>query len=231
MSLRTTPHGSLFHRLFRFLFESHLPVALQVFWKVLCLTAATSLIYVATMYESPWAQAAWCLYASFFVLIGRLREVGRRVNLELVPVTLAQAKTFVLEHHRHNRPPVGWKFGVGLANGELRGVAMAGRPVSRRLQEAEPRTVEITRVCTLGDKNANSMLYGAICRMAAAAGYTAAITYTLPDESGASLKASGFVLEGVYGAREGQTWSVPTRARENTTPAGPKLRWRKALRA
>lgn len=159
------------------------------------------------------------------------------VTLELVPVTLAEAKRFVAEHHRHNPRMTGWRIGVGLSNGELRGVAVLATPVARRVAQAEPRTIEVIRVCTLGDRNANSQLYGAACRAAKALGYLHAITYTLPEESGVSLRAAGFTQEdGVFGARPGQTWSMPSRPRvevnllgETTTPPGPKLRWRRAL--
>ena len=41
-------------------------------------------------------------------------RVDRRVMPCVVPITLAQAKAFIAEHHRHNKPPTGWKFGVGL---------------------------------------------------------------------------------------------------------------------
>ena len=66
----------------------------------------------------------------------------------LVPVSLKEARRFVGEHHRHNRPPQGWKFGVGLMNGtgQLRGVAVAGQPIARALDDGE--TIEVTRVGT-----------------------------------------------------------------------------------
>lgn len=158
--------------------------------------------------------------------------------LELVPVDLTEARRFIVDHHRHNGAPVGWRFGVGLArDGELVGVAMVGRPMAPKIAAAEPRTVEITRVATLGDRNANSRLYGAACRMAAAGGYRSAITYTLPEEGGASLRAAGFILEEENaGGRPEQTWNVETRPRyeqnlfgERVIPDGPKLRWRRAL--
>ena len=44
------------------------------------------------------------------------------MSLEIVPVTLAEARRFVAEHHRHNEPPRGHKFSIGLSNGELRGL-------------------------------------------------------------------------------------------------------------
>lgn len=158
--------------------------------------------------------------------------------IELVPVTLTEARRFVATHHRHSRPPVTWRVGVGLADdGHLVGVAILGSPVSRKVMAAEPRTIEITRVCTLGDKNANTRLYGAACRAAAALGYTSAITYTLESEGGSSLRAAGFRCERAAGARVGQTWNVQTRPRvevnllgEAMTPtAEPKLLWRRDL--
>lgn len=157
--------------------------------------------------------------------------------LELVPIDLKTAKRFIREHHRHNPKITGWRVGVGLSNGELRGVAVLARPISIEVARREPRTAEIIRVCTLGDKNANSRLYGAICRAAAALGYTAAITYTRPDESGASLRAAGFTPdEGEYGSRVGQGWHS-ARIQPQTLwddahdTSGPKIRWRRHLGA
>lgn len=90
-------------------------------------------------------------------------------TLELVPIDLTDARTFIRQHHRHNPKMRGWRVGVGLSNGELRGVAVLSRPISKELQLREPRTAEIIRTCTLGDKNANSRLYGAMARAAASA--------------------------------------------------------------
>jgi hypothetical protein len=115
--------------------------------------------------------------------------------IHLRPVTLAEARRFVGTHHRHNLPPVGWKWGVGVSDdaGELVGVAIASRPVARHADDG--RTIEVTRTCTTGEKNANSMLYGAICRAAGALGYEKVITYTLADEPGGSLRGAGFVVD------------------------------------
>lgn len=116
--------------------------------------------------------------------------IGRRPYV--VPITLAQAKAFIAEHHRHNKPPVGWKFGCGLRlDGVLVGVATAGRPVARHYDDG--LTLEVNRTCTDGTRNSNSMLYGAIWRAAKAMGYRRCITYTQHDESGASLRAAGWV--------------------------------------
>lgn len=151
---------------------------------------------------------------------------------ELVPIDLKVAKRFIREHHRHNPKITGWKCGVGLANGELRGVAVLSRPISLEVQAREPRTAEIIRTCTIGDKNANSRLYGAMSRAAAALGYTAVITYTRPDESGASLMAAGFVEdEGDFGSRPGQVWHGAQQSLiiDDHDNSGPKRRWRRTL--
>ncbi len=112
--------------------------------------------------------------------------------MQISPVTLG-AKAFISRHHRHNKPPVGHKFSIGLRNdaGELIGVATAGRPVARHLDDG--LTLEVNRTCTTGERNANSALYGAVWRAAKAMGYQRCITYTRADESGASLRAAGFV--------------------------------------
>lgn len=112
--------------------------------------------------------------------------------MTVVPITLRAAQDFVTQHHRHNKAPRGHKFSVGLEqDGELVGVAVAGRPVARHFDDG--RTLEVNRTCTLGTPNANSMLYRAVWRAAKAMGYTRLVTYTQADESGASLRASGFV--------------------------------------
>lgn len=153
--------------------------------------------------------------------------------MELVPITRDQAGAFVAEHHRHNGPPIGWLFGVGLQRGgELVAVAMAGRPSARMLDDG--RTLEITRLCTLGDRNAASRLYGALCRAGAALGYRRAITYTLQSEPGSSLRGAGFGDPAPVEQRE--TWARPSRGRyerniwgEPVLPPEPRIRWQRVL--
>ncbi len=82
-------------------------------------------------------------------------------------------------------------IGVVDESGQLRGVALAGRPVSRHLDDG--LTVEVNRTATDGCPNANSALYGACWRVAAAMGYRRMVTYTQGAETGASLKAAGMV--------------------------------------
>lgn len=153
--------------------------------------------------------------------------------MDLRPVTRDEARAFVAAHHRHSGAPVSWRFGVGLdLGGELVGVAIAGRPVARMLDDG--RTLEITRVCTLGDRNAASRLYGAVCRAGAALGYRRAVTYTLATEPGSSLRASGFVAVAAVPPRD--TWASPSRPRYErdlwgaaTVPTAARVRWERAL--
>ena len=115
------------------------------------------------------------------------------VGFIIVPITLKKAREFISDHHRHNSPPTGWKFGVGLIrDGLLVGVGTAGRPIARHFDNG--LTIEVNRTCTDGTCNANSKIYGALWRAAKAMGYRRAITYTQADESGASLRAVGWVI-------------------------------------
>lgn len=122
------------------------------------------------------------------------------IGLEIRPVTKTEARRFVEEHHRHNNAPPAMNvaIAVGLfAEDELVGVATAGHPVAQWNHDGF--TIEINRTCIDGyHKNGNSMLYGAICRAAKAMGFRRAITYTLLDESGSSLKGAGFVVDAEF---------------------------------
>jgi hypothetical protein len=157
------------------------------------------------------------------------------VSLALRPVTLSEARQFIAKHHRHNDPPITWRFGVGVeADGELVGVAMAGLPKSRMLMQGDARLLEVNRTCTDGTPNANSMLYGAIARAAKALGYTRLVTYTLTQETGASLRAAGWVADTVSDHDVGR-WRSANGQHENLfgptsrIPSGPKQRWIREL--
>jgi hypothetical protein len=141
--------------------------------------------------------------------------------LELTTVSFAAANAFIAEHHRHHKPVRGHKFSIGcLSDGKLAGVAIVGRPVSRHLDNGA--TLEVTRLCTDGTKNACSFLYGAAWRAAKALGYTKIITYTLESESGASLKASGWKCAGIAG---GPRWTGKRKPEIDLYPAQMKLRY------
>lgn len=147
------------------------------------------------------------------------------MSLRLLPIELRDANALVARWHRHSKPVRGQKFSVAVVDGiVVRGVAIAGRPVSRALQNG--LTIEILRVCTDGARNGCSILYGACCRAAAAMGYSRAITYTLASEPGTSLKASGFRPAGEVRDRQ---WSCASRPREQRDLVGDKVRWERKL--
>ena len=143
------------------------------------------------------------------------------MSLKLTPVTISEAKAFVAHHHRRLPPPVSGLFAIGLANGDsIAGVAIVGRPSARNLDRGY--TAEVTRLCVLDDTpNGCSMLYGACWRAAKAIGYTRTITYTNPEESGASLRAAGWEL---IGQTAGHSWTSPSRTRNDLNP-GVKNIW------
>ena len=145
--------------------------------------------------------------------------------LELQPITYEEACTFITEHHRHHLPPTGWKFGIGVNDGEkVVGVVTVGRPVARKLDNGW--SLEVTRCCTDGTKNAASMLYGAAWRAAKALGYKRLITYTLASETGTSLTAAAW--KELY-TTPGKSWSVASRPRVDKHPLGQKTLWEAAL--
>lgn len=146
------------------------------------------------------------------------------MSLELQPITYREACVFIERHHSHHLPPQGWKFGIAVNDGEnVVGVVTVGRPVARMLDDGW--TLEVTRCCTDGTKNAASMLYGAARRAAWALGYKRLITYTLAAEDGTSLKAAGW--KAMYKTEGDRNWDTPSRPRvnEDKYPEGPKRLW------
>ena len=145
--------------------------------------------------------------------------------LEIVPMTLREANAFVEQKHRHHGKVVGHKFSIGASNGkEIVGVAIVGRPVSRYLDNG--LTLEVTRLCTTGEKNACSMLYSAAARAAKAIGYRKIITYTLDTEAGASIRAAGWTCMGQAG---GKRWTGKRCPAVDLCPPQMKLRYEKLL--
>lgn len=142
--------------------------------------------------------------------------------IKLNPITHKAAKAFVAAQHRHLKAPAGAVFVLSVTDEEdvVRGVAIVGRPVARMLDDG--LTLEVTRVATDGAKNACSMLYGSARRVALAMGYQRLITYTLPEEGGASLRASGWVNDGPAG---GGSWDREERQREIPLRGDVKTRW------
>lgn len=149
------------------------------------------------------------------------------MSLKLMPISLRQANEYITANHRHHGPAQGHKFSVAVIDeaGEIRGVGIAGRPVSRVLDAKG--YLEVIRVATDGSRNACSMIYGSLRRAGVALGYPPdrIITYTLSSEPGGSLRASGWVEDGEAG---GGSWSRVGRARADKHPTETKTRWRAA---
>jgi len=143
------------------------------------------------------------------------------MSLEVQPLTLAEAHAFVARVHRHHKPATGGKFAIGVNDGErVVGVCVVGRPVARRFDNGW--TAEVTRLATDGTRNACSILYAAAWRACRAMGYKRLVTYTLPEEGGASLRAAGWKLLGEAG---GGSWSCESRPRVDKHPLQTKLLW------
>lgn len=162
--------------------------------------------------------------------------------LDLRPITRDEAKAFVREHHRHHGAPVGdlWRHAVHDDEGIVVGVAVVGRPVARALDDG--LTVEVTRLCTLGAPNADSMLYGAARRAADAKGYRRGLTYILASEwnrfvddggnpcsecnptarrvGGAGVRAAGYRF---LWKVKGRSWDTPSRPRTDKHPTEDKI--------
>lgn len=155
--------------------------------------------------------------------------------LNIRPIILRDANAYVAQHHRHNMPTNGHKWSLACYDDDrLCGVAIAGQPVARKLDDG--LTIEVRRVCTDGTYNACSKLYGACARVAKEMGYRKIITYTLQSEPGTSLTASGWENCGEAG---GTSWNMPSRPREEYQetlfgverkyPDEKKVRWQKVF--
>ena len=155
--------------------------------------------------------------------------------LEARAIRLVEANAFVIEHHRHHDAAIGHKWSLGAyQDGRLCGVAIVGRPTGRRLDDG--KTLEVTRLCADGTRNACSFLYAAAARRAKLEGYERIITFILQSENGASLKAAGWTCES---ARCGKPkWNAErydgkpeqmTLWQKKTPPREYKQRWVKRL--
>lgn len=141
------------------------------------------------------------------------------MRLHLTRVELKEANDFVAALHRHHKPVIGHKFSLGaVLDGKLVGVAIIGRPVSRMRDDGD--TLEVTRLCTDGARNACSFLYGAAARAAFALGYKRIGTYILASEPGISLTAAGWRL---IGQTKGGSWTRTNRPRTDKHPIQQKL--------
>ena len=138
------------------------------------------------------------------------------VQLTVVPITFRKACAKVKQWHRHHPPPRGHLFSLAVedGDGEIRGVAIVGRPTARLSQDG--LTAEVTRVATDGCPNAGSALYAACWRAARALGYRRLGTYTQASESGASLRGAGWRVVAQRPPHPG--WDRPCRPRADSHP-------------
>ena len=154
---------------------------------------------------------------------GKICRAGR---LTATGIEFRTASAMVNMHHRHHASPVGHLFSGAVYDGDVMcGAVIAGRPESRHLDDGD--TVELLRVVSDGTRNVCSKAYGWAVREARRRGYSRVITYTLPEEGGASLRAAGFVQDAVVA---GGSWHRDTRMRKDNHPTGKKIRWFKQLR-
>jgi hypothetical protein len=154
---------------------------------------------------------------------------GRRFSTRWIP--LREAHRFVALHHRHHDPAQGGIVALGLWEGDrLVGVGIIGRPVSRELQRQ--RVAECIRSCILDDiprsgdhaSGAASFLTARLRLLGQALGFLRLVTYTLPHESGASLRADHWTRDlELVGGGEATRPSRP-RAQANF-PTERKVRW------
>ncbi len=144
------------------------------------------------------------------------------------PIELRDANAYIEQHHRHHKRVQGHRFSLGcFDDGKMVGVCVVGRPVAR-LAGKPSDVLEVTRLCTDGTKNACSKLYSAAARAGRELGYLRIQTYVMETEHGASLKASGWVNEGVCGG--GQWKHTDGKERRTDQPTCKKMRWAKILK-
>ena len=147
------------------------------------------------------------------------------MTLEIVPIRQKEAMYYVDQYHRHHKAPRGSIYQLAVSDGvKIVGVAIIGRPVSRNLDNG--LTLEITRLCTDGTKNACSKLYASAWKVAKGLGYKRLVTYILNSENGASLKASSWLEVGRAG---GGTWDRKERPRVDQAPTQQKIRFEKNI--
>lgn len=110
----------------------------------------------------------------------------------IVPVSREAANRFIAENHSHHGPVradiirCGWSV-----DGKLVGVVIGALPNARKLCEGG-LTLEVSRLCTVGTKNAGSSLLSAITKAGIALGYRRFVSYTRIDEPGTVYRAAGW---------------------------------------
>lgn len=177
--------------------------------------------------KGRWFDFIWVTHGDPGGLIAYIdgREYSLLSSYTAFPITFKEAAEYVNYHHRHNVAPQGHKFSLALRSveGYTVGVLIASEPKAR--YQCDGRTLEINRCCTDPRyHNVCSALIGKAIRMGKEMGYTRFLTYTLESESGSSLKAVGFHVDGIVKAAG---WDSPSRHRSEPerNPDGAKKRW------
>lgn len=152
------------------------------------------------------------------------------VKLKIIPCTLRKANDFVEAYHRHSKRTArnGGKFAIAAAvGGEVWGIAIVGNPLSATLMDGF--TAEVLRVCVRdgAPRNSNSLLYGACRRLWFEMGGRKILTYTLKEESGASLKGAGWEAAAEIKGHDAKTWGKNDHLKREGQAifAVPKIRW------
>ncbi len=144
-------------------------------------------------------------------------------NFRVVPLTLGDANALVARLHRHHRPMKFHIVSIGAQRrdtGRLVGASILMRPCSTVLDDGV--TIEVARLVTDGTHNAASFLLGASAKLAWSLGYLRIQTYSLAEESGASLRGAGWRMERSFAP---QSWNRLKRARLDDQVVGPRIRW------
>lgn len=162
------------------------------------------------------------------------------MKIKAAPIDLKTAQNYIDKYHRHHKHSHGDKYRVAAVdeNNNIIGVIQVGRPVNRNLDNGT--ILEVLRCCSNGERNVCSFLYSRAARIAKEMGYKKIITYILGNESGSSLKASGWHLEqdNVGGgswdtkSRKRQIYSLQLNMFDEDMPKYPickKQRWAKEL--
>lgn len=146
--------------------------------------------------------------------------------MRIVPLELRALNDLVSRLHRHHKPVRGHRFSIGAEHdGKLVGGASIGRPTARMTNQRE--VLEVTRLVTDGTKNACSALYAAAARVGKELGYKRIQTFILESETGISLKAAGWKLDG---KSAGGDWTRASKQnRRQDQPQCAKQRYIKEL--
>lgn len=114
--------------------------------------------------------------------------------MKVFPLPVKEANKVVKLWHRHSAPVGISRWALGAEHdGKTAGVIICGNPIAGVLHDG--LTIEALRLCAVpgAPKNTCSFLYAAARRVWQSMGGSKIVTYTLPKEGGASLRAAGFV--------------------------------------